>query len=40
VVGAPFAATPPPTIEATMVVRIEQLEQSLLPWQVSSINHI
>ncbi len=38
-VGAPPVATPPPTIEAAMVARIEQLEQRL-PWQVFSIDHI
>jgi hypothetical protein len=30
VVGAPPTATPPLTIEATMVARIEQLEQKLV----------
>jgi hypothetical protein len=37
---APFATTPPPTTEATMAIKIEQLDRGLLPWQVSSINHI
>jgi hypothetical protein len=39
-VGAPPVATPPPTTEATMAPKIEQLSRGLPPWQVSSINHI
>jgi hypothetical protein len=37
VVGAPPAATPPPTIEATMAAKIEQLEQRLAT--MASLQH-
>ncbi len=36
-VGAPPAATPPPTIEAAMAARIEQLEQKLAT--MASLQH-
>jgi hypothetical protein len=40
VIRAPPMATPPPTTEAIWLLGLSSWSRGLLPWQVSSINHI